>query len=204
MKPMPVIDKVGVLRNWPADAVLELGCGDRKRHKTAIGVDSRDLSGVDLVGDVFDVLAAVSDGSVAAIYSYHFFEHISDFERLMQELSRLLKRGGQMEVVVPHFSNPYFYSDPTHRTPFGLYTFCYYASNRLFRRTIPNYQGRHDFTLKSVDLVFKAARPFYIRYALRKAIGTLFNSCSYMQEIYEDLFTGLISCYEVRYELIRR
>jgi len=37
---------------------LELGCGATKRNANAIGVDALDLPGVDLVGDVFEVLAA--------------------------------------------------------------------------------------------------------------------------------------------------
>jgi len=37
-------------------AALELGCGSRKRHANAICIDMLDYAGVDLVGDVFEIL----------------------------------------------------------------------------------------------------------------------------------------------------
>src|SRR6185312_2948084 len=42
----------------------------------------------------------------------------------------VLEPGGEFRAVVPHFSNLHFYSDPTHRTFFGLYTFSYLSVRR--------------------------------------------------------------------------
>lgn len=183
--------------------VLELGCGARRRHPEAIGVDLLDLPCVDVVGDVFEVLDALPTSSVRAVFSYSFFEHVGDQERLLAVLARVLEPGGLLDVVVPHFSNPFYYSDSTHRAPFGLYSFSYFAHDRVFDRQVPKY-GRHlAYELVSADLIFKSTPPRYGRHAIKKAAQLAFNSCAWMQELYEEVFPYLIPCYEVAYVLRR-
>lgn len=184
-------------------AALELGCGEQKRDPAAIGVDRRALPGVDLVGDVFEVLREIPDGAVESVFSSHFFEHVADVDGLLAELARVMKPGGRLEVVVPHFSNPYFYSDPTHQRFFGLYTFSYWVADRIHRRRVPQYGPPAPFELERADLVFKAPRPFYVRWALFRAVGLLFNATVWTRELYEGTMSGLIPCYEIRYRMVR-
>ena len=132
-------------------AVLELGCGPKKQVGGAIGIDMLDTDAVDIVGEAVAVLRRFPAASVARIHSFHFFEHVPDLDALLVETARVLEDGGTMEVVVPHFSNPYFYSDPTHRAFFGLYTFSYLAEERLFARKVPNYGKGFGFQLRQVD-----------------------------------------------------
>lgn len=202
---MNIKDKRGLLVNLPQanPLLLELGCGNRRRNRQAIGIDMLDYPDVDIVGDVYEVLALFPDQSVDAVYSYHFVEHVSDVQALLNQLARITKPGGYVEFVAPHFSNPYFYSDPTHRTFFGLYTFCYLTSNSPFAREVPNYGYKSLFSLEKVDLIFKSSRPFVIRFGIKKLIGFLFNSCNYLKEFYEENLCYLFPCYEVRY-LLRR
>jgi ubiquinone/menaquinone biosynthesis C-methylase UbiE len=200
-----VVDKAGVLGggSLPAPFILELGCGETKKRADAIGVDALDFSCVDIVGDVFDVLQGIPSGSVDEVYSSHFVEHLDDVGVFFGELGRVMKPGGTVEIIVPHFSNPYFYSDPTHRRFFGLYTFGYLAERSPFSRIVHPYQGELYFDVERVDLLFKSARPFYGRYAFKRVIGTIFNSCNYMKEFYEENLCYLFPCYEIRYQLRR-
>lgn len=202
---MAIRDKNNVLGKLSADApvVIELGCGANKRHADALGIDALDYPGVDIVGDIYEVLAQFPPGSVDRVYSYHFIEHVENVSRLLEELSRVVKVGGELEFVAPHFSNPHFYSDPTHRNFFGLYTFSYFSTGAPLRRQVPTYQAQLRFRLEQVDLRFKSFPPFYIRHAVKKLVGALFNSCRYMQELYEENFCYLFPCYEVCYKLRR-
>ncbi|WP_296892209.1 methyltransferase domain-containing protein [Thiobacillus sp.] len=184
--------------------VLELGCGPNKKLMSAVGIDAINYEGVDIVGDIFEVLGKFPEKSVDSVHSFHFFEHIANFQELLDAIARILKPGGDLEVVVPHFSNPYFYSDPTHKTSFGLYTFCYYASESLFSRKVPTYQHAIQFDLISVDLMFKSIRPFFIRHGVKKLFGLIFNSVGYMQEFYEENLSHIVPCYEVRYRLRKK
>lgn len=194
-----IFERIGSLQK----VVLEIGCGSNKKIPHAIGVDALDYDGVDIVGDVFEVLAAFPTSSVDQIYSFHFVEHVGDFQGLLEEMARVLKKGGGLEITVPHFSNPYFYSDPTHKTFFGLYTLCYYANESIFSRKVPTYQQSLRFDLNEVDLVFKSGPPFFIRHGIKKVFGFIFNSSVYMKELYEENVSHVFPCYEIRYRLER-
>lgn len=182
---------------------LELGCGNRKRNPDSIGIDALDYECVDLVGDIFEVLDAMPDRIVDEVYSSHFFEHVSDAPRLLNELARVLKAGGRLVITVPHFSNPYFYSDITHRASFGLYSMSYFSIDRQLTRKVPSYQRELFYELQAVRLVFKSSPPFYLRHAIKKLVGALANISSYTQELYEEMFCHWFPCYEVQYELRR-
>ncbi len=201
-----VLDKRGKLAELirTRRGVVELGCGPARRHPDAMTVDALDFEGVDVVGDVFEVLAAMPDASVDEVHSYHFLEHVEPLGRIVRELARVLKPGGLLHTVVPHFSNPYFYSDYTHRQMFGLYSFSYLADDPIFRRRVPRYQLDTGLVLEDVTLGFKAARPFYVRYALRRALGLLVNSSRLTQEWYEAGWTGWFPCYELDFTVRRR
>lgn len=201
-----MLDKQGKLADLirARQGVLELGCGPAPRHAEAVTVDALDFDGVDVVGDIFEVLAAIPDASVDAVHSYHFLEHVEPLERVVRELARVLRPGGLLHTVVPHFSNPYFYSDYTHRQLFGLYSFSYLADDPIFRRRVPRYQLDTGLVLEDVQLGFKAAKPFYVRYALRRALGLVVNSSRLTQEWYEAGWTGWFSCYELDFTVRRR
>jgi len=197
-------DKHGRLAQLIArgEGSLELGCGPYRLHPGAVGVDALDYDGVDVVGDVMEVLGAVPDGCIEAVYSSHFLEHVPDLAALIREVSRVLRPGGRMVSVVPHFSNPYFYSDPTHNRFFGLYTMSYFAEGRLLRRKVPRYGQDFAFELTDVRLGFRS--PFRVRYAMRLPFQWLINSSRWMQEFYEEFLTPFLYCYEVTFVLTRR
>ena len=202
---MDIKDKKKILDKIEAfnPIVLEIGCGNRKRIENAIAIDVQDYECVDIVGDVYDVLKNFPNNSVESVYSFHFIEHITDLRLLMEELSRILKKGGLIEFVAPHFSNPYYYSDYSHNLFFGLYTFCYFSSNSLFKRKVPSYQINYQFQLIKVDLAFKSDRRFYFRYLIKYILGNLFNMNNYMKEFYEENLCYIFPCYEVKYKLIK-
>lgn len=199
-------DRTGALRQASAEhpVALDLGCGTLREHPNTLGVDLLDSPAVDVVADAFDVVAALPDASVSAVYSRHFFEHLTDPVSLILALGRVVRPGGRMHVVVPHFSNPYYYSDPTHKTFFGLYTFSYLAEDRQFRRRVPDYFGTPDFAIESTSMVFKAKRPYYLSHAANKVIQRVVNARPGNQETYEYRWSNVWPCYEIQWELRRR
>lgn len=204
---MELIDKRGLLARPDAwrGAVIELGCGPRKRHEGSIGIDVIDTGVVDIIGDALDVLHALPEGCARLVTSSHFLEHVPDPAPMLDAMTRLLAPGGEIEIIVPHFAHPYFHSDPTHanRLGFGLYTMSYYARDPIFRRKVPGYVRREHLTLKRVDLRFKSDVSFPVRYALKRVIGALFNSTRYLQELWEENLSTIFPCYEIRYVLGR-
>jgi SAM-dependent methyltransferase len=183
--------------------VLDIGCGSSKLQGS-IGIDRLPYPGVDLVGDVFDVLSTFGDHSVDYIHTRHFLEHLSDIARIVDEFSRVLKPGAIAEIIVPHFSNPYFYSDPTHKSAFGLYTFCYFADpGLLFRRTVPAYCQKQVFALTHVELRFFALKGRLISSIFKKLLTKIVNLSPGFMEFYEETFCYIVPCYEVAYKITR-
>ena len=180
---------------------IELGCGPFRAHPEFVGIDLLDYECVDVVGEIFTVLATIPDGAVDCVHSSHFLEHLDNLDAMMREMSRVLKPGGEIIAVVPHFSNPYHYSDPTHRRFFGLYTMSYFATDRLFHRRVPNYFPDRSLELRDVKLGFRS--PWKLRRALRLPFQWLFNASRWLQELYEEFFTPFVYCFELRYVLAR-
>jgi SAM-dependent methyltransferase len=203
---MEIIDKQNILNRISeiGDLRLELGCGSHKRNTDAVGIDVLDYECVDIVGDVYDVLSRIPDSSVSAVYSYHFFEHLDDIETLMKELGRIIKEDGILVVVTPHFSNPYYYSDHTHKHQFGLYSFSYVSDDLIFTRKVPRYDTSFEFDLCKVNLIFMSPRPFYVRWGLKKIFQVIVNVNRYMMEFYEENLCYIVPCYEIRYEMIKK
>jgi hypothetical protein len=198
----PIVDKVGALSGSSA-LKLDLGCGTTKRGPDYLGVDALDGPAVDIVGDVNEVLRALGEESVAEVYSSHLFEHIDDLDSLVIELERVLVVGGRLHARVPHFSNPYYYSDPTHRRPFGLYTFSYFADDPVLRRRVPTYGHAARLRLESVRLNFRSSTEFRFRYRVKAALGRVVNASVWLQELYEENLAWILPCYELEFALVK-
>ena len=180
---------------------VELGCGPSRKFHDSVTVDRVDLEGVDIVADL-DEGIPLDDASVDEIWSAHFLEHVADLGAFMREMYRVLKQGGRAVHVVPHFANPYFYSDYTHKTFFGLYTFHYFSQTSApFRRRVPTFYNDLDFKVMSIRLVFRS--PFRWRNWLRKRVETVVNLTPWMQEFYEENLGCIIPAFEIRVDLLK-
>jgi len=102
--------------------IVNIGCG-KKKKPDQIGIDCVDLPEVDIVTDIEKGLPFLPDGSVDEIHCRSVLEHVVNIEHSLREIMRVLKEDGKAYIAVPHFSNPYYYSDPTHVRFFGLYSF---------------------------------------------------------------------------------
>jgi len=119
--------------------IIELGCGT-KESIGRIRIDKLDLPDIDIVADLEFGLPFFPDNSVDAIYSKSFLEHVDNLDVLMKDIWRVLKPSGKKVLFVPHFSNPYYYSDYSHRKYFGLYTFEYFSHDQnKFKRKVPSF-----------------------------------------------------------------
>ena len=182
---------------------IDLGCG-RNKKKGYIGVDNADVPEVDVSADVLTFLRSLPDSVVDEIHSRHVMEHLDDFLLVQSEVLRVLKTGGMQTVIVPHFSSPFYFSDPTHVKLFGLYTFCYFAENKYYKRVVPTfYDSNLKFQIASVRLGFRNNR-FPIRNLMGKyLLEPLFNLNPSTQEVYENFFSSLFNCTEIEFQLIK-
>lgn len=179
--------------------VIDLGCGPYKRSGS-IGIDSLPLKNVDIVTNLEEGLHFIPDNYIDEVYSSHFLEHIHNIDKLLQDIHRILKPTGVHKAIVPHFSNPYYYSDFTHAIFFGLYSFDYYGTEATkLKRTVPNFYNTLKFNIIKRKLIFKSQ--FIIRQFIKRLPNFLFNINPFMQEYYEECFTGIIQCSEIYFEM---
>jgi predicted SAM-dependent methyltransferase len=192
LRGLDLIKKINLNKNGK----LEFGCGQKKNSPNNTSIDIKDFSSVDIVGDIFDVLKLIEDNTIDYIESFHFFEHIKDLNKLLNECSRVLKNDKKMRIVVPHFSNPYYYSDPTHENFFGLYTFSYFSKKDYFTRKVPKYYDGM-FNIFKIKLIFKTNKPKYIIYFFKKILQQIFNLNNFSKEFYEENLCYVFPCYEI-------
>ena len=183
MEPVIKIDLENVVKG-NAPVIVDLGCG-KKKKPGRIGVDKLDLPNVDIVADLEDGLSFLPDNSVDQIHGRSVLTHIENFENLMREIIRVLKKEGTAYIFVPHFSNPYYYSDYTNIRFFGLYTFYYFVDTKhQLKRKVPNFYTDIRIKIISQRLVFTS--PFWLRRRIKKLLGFIFNCHRSLQEFYEE------------------
>jgi len=194
MEPVIKIDLDKVIKS-DAPVIVELGCGQKKKTGR-ITVDKLDLPNVDIVADLENGLAFLPDNSVDQINGRSVFEHIENFENLMREIVRVLKKKGTAQIFVSHFSNPYYYSDYTHKMFFGLYTFYYFVETKHQpKRKIPNFYTDIRIRIVSQRLVFTS--PFWLRRRIKKLFGLVVNCHRSIQEFYEENLCYMFPCYGI-------
>lgn len=182
-----------LLNNDPV--IIEIGSGPKK-ISDRITVDRVDLPNVDIVADIEKGLGFLPDNSVDEIHCRSVLEHIENFENLMQEFIRVLKKDGKAYIFVPHFSNPYFYSDYTHKRFFGLYTFYYFVEPEFqLNRKVPNYYSPARIKILSLKLVFRSQ--FFISKHLKKLFGWFINRHNVLLEWYEQHLCYLVPCHGI-------
>jgi SAM-dependent methyltransferase len=148
--------------------VLDIGCGTAKTPG-AIGIDSNPQTQADIIQNLDIYPWPLADNSFDRIVCSHIVEHVADFVRFVQEVHRVAKPGALIEIVTPHFSSRYAYTDPTHRRYLSLFSFDYFINHPAFRPSlisrafetqspVPNFYSRVRFAKVRVFLRF--ARPF--------------------------------------------
>lgn len=110
---------------------LNLGGGKEKKegYKNVDLIDSADIQ-----CDITKGLP-IDDNSVTAIYSEDFFEHIPQDKAVfvMNEIYRVLKSGGMVEIICPNAGSINDFASPTHLSHWNTRTFEYFeCGNRRY------------------------------------------------------------------------
>ena len=108
---------------------LDVGCGTNK-HPGAIGLDFNPRTSADVIHDLGVFPYPFADDEFDFVISRHTVEHIPDVMNFVSELWRITKNGGIIELVTPHYTNPDWANDPTHRNHFNSYSFNTFIADR--------------------------------------------------------------------------
>ncbi len=111
---------------------LNVGCGTEIRGGW-INLDSVKLPGVDIVHDIETFPLPFDEETFDIILCRDVLEHV-EYVPVLRELHRILKKGGAINIRVPHFTSRRNYDDPTHKKMFSIRTFEYFIKNSRVSR----------------------------------------------------------------------
>jgi SAM-dependent methyltransferase len=106
----------------PASRVLDIGCGVNKTAG-AIGMDVNPRTAADVIHDLDDLPYPFPDDAFDEVIGRHVIEHVRDPMAVMREIHRITRKGGIVRLVAPHWTNPDFATDLTHRNHLNSYSF---------------------------------------------------------------------------------
>lgn len=180
---------------------LDLGCGRRKK-KGCIGVDISADSDADIVHDLNQFPYPFEANSFDIIHASDCLEHLDDIINVMEEVHRIAKPKAKVLITVPHFSSHNFYTDLTHKHPFGVRSLDFFSPDES--SVIKYLQPKACFRIisKRIEpnrLIFNfMGRWIKIR---NRLLGFLINLTPLVQDIYERFFAFVFTAEGVHFEL---
>jgi SAM-dependent methyltransferase len=108
--------------------ILDVGCGINKLAGS-IGIDRNPASRADVLVDVDHIPYPFRDSSFDKLQAVHVIEHVSDVIRTMEEWHRLVRPGGEVFIVTPHYTDFSSFCDPTHRWHLNSFSLRYFGDD---------------------------------------------------------------------------
>jgi len=107
--------------------LIDLGCGENKQ-KGFVGIDARDVEGVDIVHDLEVFPWPLHDECALTVIASHLIEHIKPWLSIqfMDEIWRVLKMGGDVALSTPYAGSAGYWQDPTHCNGWTQASFQYF------------------------------------------------------------------------------
>lgn len=146
---------------------LNVGCGYNIRSGW-INLDVADLQGVDIVHDIENLPLPFNDDTFNIILCQDVLEHI-EYIPVLHDLHRILKKGGILQIRVPHFSSRRNYEDPTHKKMFSIRTFEFFIKNSYAGRDY--YFDFHFERISCSKIVFEK-NVFLYNYLIEKLVNS--------------------------------
>jgi SAM-dependent methyltransferase len=123
------------LRATGSGRLLDVGCGSKK-HRGAV-------TDADIVHDLDVFPYPIEDDEFDEILMQDVLEHVAEPIRVAEELHRVLRPGGRLQLRTPHFSSALAYSDPTHRHYYATTAIRYLADPGFSHYSSARYSVSH-------------------------------------------------------------
>jgi SAM-dependent methyltransferase len=108
--------------------LLDVGCGLNKLPG-ALGIDRNPRSRADVLVDLDHFPYPFRDNAFDGLQAIHVIEHLSDLLRALEEFHRLVRPGGQLFLVTPHYTDFSSFCDPTHRWHLNSFSLRYFGAD---------------------------------------------------------------------------
>lgn len=103
--------------------ILDLGCGNAPIQGATNHDRTHFAPYVDVAHDLNRLPWPWPDASFNLIFAHSVLEHLDDFYAFFNECWRILRVGGQIEVIVPRYDHINVAIDPTHKRGYVVESF---------------------------------------------------------------------------------
>lgn len=129
---------------------IVLGCGEKK-HNDAVHVDIRRSASPDLIVDLNKRPWPFESESADEVVAEDIIEHLDDVVATIEEIHRVIKTGGQVRIVTPHYQHPNSWHDPSHKWHLTEYSFDYFDPSTEWGRKYSYYSNcKFEITERNV------------------------------------------------------
>lgn len=118
------------------------------------------LPGIEIVHNLNHYPWPWADGSIDEIKAFDVLEHLDDFMKAMEEISRILIPGGRCHVNVPYWNSWCSVADPTHKRGFHEITFRFFDPDSDYCRSRP-YYTKARFKVMDEQFVLAPFGPYF-------------------------------------------
>jgi len=108
-----------------APRILDVGCG-RGKYPGAIGLDVSPATQADVLGD-WTRGYPFAESSFDEVRLIHVIEEVPDILAALAEVHRIVRPGGRVTIVTPHYTDHSSYCSPTHRWHLSSFSFWFYS-----------------------------------------------------------------------------
>ena len=108
--------------------ILDVGCGINKLPGS-IGIDKNPKTRADVLVDLDHTPYPFRDSSFDGLQAIHVIEHVGDVMASMQEWHRVVRAGGEVFIVTPHYTDFASFCDPTHKWHLNSFSLRYFGDD---------------------------------------------------------------------------
>lgn len=154
---------------------IDLGCGTHKAEGF-IGVDVVAADGVDVIANLNGYFP-FPDNSVDFLKAHDIIEHLPDRIHTMNEIWRILKPDGIVDISVPSTDGRGAFQDPTHVSFWNINSFMYYCQEfpPYLAGCQSHYGFKGQFSIVSIDQKNSGNQVIHV-HAVLKAIKSEENN----------------------------
>ena len=154
---------------------IDLGCGTHKAEGF-IGVDVVAADGVDVIANLNGYFP-FPDNSVDFIKAHDIIEHLPDRIHTMNEIWRILKPDGIVDISVPSTDGRGAFQDPTHVSFWNINSFMYYCQEfpPYLAGCQSHYGFKGEFSIVNIEEIHSPNQVIHV-HAVLKAIKSEENN----------------------------
>jgi SAM-dependent methyltransferase len=183
---------------------LDFGCGQDK-IENSIGIDKIKSKTVDILHNLDQYPYPFEDNFFDLVVCKHSISHIKDLEQTMLEIFRILKPGGRLLIIAPHFSSDNTFTDYTIKHFFGYRTLDYFMDNNSGLSEKYSFYSKIKFSiLKRRVFMFKSIRNNLGDYILSTLFLPLDIIINIFPRFYEKFLCFILRANEITFLLEKK